>query len=106
MFSGCKELKKFDNIGIIPTDNLTNATGLFKNCDKLEGLPDLSRWNMINVKKYKGMFYGCKKLKEPKGIRYWNFKKGTKYEQIVENSSLDGLKNYWKDNEPKNTIDN
>ena len=104
MFSGCKELKKFDNIGIIPTDSLTNVTGLFKNCTNLDTLPDLKYWNMINVEKYKGMFYGCKKLKEPKGIRTWKFKKGTKYEQIVENSSLDGLKNTWKENEPKDSI--
>ena len=106
MFSGCSSLKKDINTGIANTDKVTNVTGLFKNCENLEGLADIGKWNMGNVKKYKGMFYGCKKLKEPRGINKWKFNKDTKYEQIVENSSLDGLKAAWQGNEAKNTIDN
>ena len=106
MFSGCSSLKKDINTGIANTDKVTNVTGLFKNCENLEGLADIGKWNMAKVEKYKGMFYGCKKLKEPKGINKWKFNKDTKYEQIVENSSLDGLKAAWQGNEAKNTIDN
>ena len=104
MFSGCTQLKEF-TIGIYNTFNVTNMTGLFKNCSGLEVMPDLSKWSMMKVEKYKGMFYGCKKLNQPKWLPLLKFKKGTNYDQILENSNLNQeLKNSWKNNEPKDEI--
>ena len=104
MFSGCTQLKEVA-IGITNTVNVTNMTGLFKNCSGLEVMPDLSKWSMMKVEKYKGMFYGCKKLNQPKWLPLLKFKKGTNYDQILENSNLNQeLKNSWKNNEPKDEI--
>ena len=104
MFSGCTQLKEVV-IGIANTGNVTNMTGLFKNCSGLEVMPDLSKWSMRKVEKYKGMFYGCKKLNQPKWLPLLKFKKGTNYDQILENSNLNQeLKNSWKNNEPKDEI--
>ena len=107
MFSGCTQLKEVV-IGITNTGSVTNMTGLFKNCSGLEVMPDLSKWNMTKVEKYKGMFYGCqnKKLTQPKWMPNLRFKKGTNYDKILENCILDnqGLKNSWKNNEPKDEI--
>ena len=51
----------------------------------------------MKVEKYKGMFYGCKKLNQPKWLPLLKFKKGTNYDQILENSNLNQeLKNSWK----------
>jgi len=107
MFSGCTQLKDVAT-GITSTVNVTNMTGLFKNCSGLEVMPDLSKWSMMKVEKYKGMFYGCKnkKLAQPKWMPTLRFKKGTNYDKILENSKLDNqeLKNSWKNNEPKDEI--
>ena len=107
MFSGCTQLKEVV-IGITNTGSVTNMTGLFKNCSGLEVMPDLRGWNMMKVEKYKGMFYGCqnKKLTQPKWMPTLRFKKGTNYDKILENCILDnqGLKNAWKNNEPKDEI--
>ena len=107
MFSGCTKLKAI-NIGIYSTDNVTNMTGLFRGCTNLEALPDLRKWNMLKAEKADGLFYGCKKLRTvPKWLPLWRFKKGTNYDKILENCSLDNneIKNAWKNNEQRDEIE-
>ena len=62
---------------------------------------------MLKLEKYNGLFYGCKKLRTiHKWLPLLRFKKGTNYDKILENCSLDNteIKNAWKNNEPRDDI--
>ena len=45
---------------------------LFYECNLLESIPDISKWNISNVKYIHGIFSGCKSLKSLPDISEWD----------------------------------
>ena len=37
---------------------------MFRYCDSLKSLPDISKWDTSNVNNMNGMFHGCKSLEK------------------------------------------
>ena len=71
LFNNCNKLKEIKGINKFNTDKVTNMNSMFKGCAELEYL-DLSSFNMKNVIDKSNIFRGCNKLKEIKGINKFN----------------------------------
>ena len=71
MFRRCENLKKLPNISKIDTSHVINMRAMFEECNNLE-FPDLSSWNVENVEIMRGFFYSCWNLKFLPGIERWN----------------------------------
>ena len=52
--------------------NGLNLSYIFYNCQSLESLPNISKWNIDNAISLKGMFCNCSKLKSLPDISIWN----------------------------------
>ena len=48
---------------------------MFSKCQKLESLPDISKWDTSNVEDMSWMFFECRLLKTFPDISIWNIKK-------------------------------
>ena len=46
-----------DNFADLDTSNVTNMDDLFKQCESLSNLPDISKWNTSNVKNMQRLFF-------------------------------------------------
>ena len=42
---------------------------MFRNCESLNSLPDISKWNTKKLKEKTDMFYGCKEYIIPKKFK-------------------------------------
>ena len=60
-FYGLKNATSIINLSDLHTDNVTNMSSMFWNCEKLTSL-DLSQFNTANVTKMDYMFNGCNEL--------------------------------------------
>ena len=70
MFEGCNCLNTFQYD--INTSNIINLSGMFKNCNNLTSIPDISKWKTSNVIDMSYMFYGCSQLIKLPDISKWN----------------------------------
>ena len=61
MFRECENLRTINNISEWDTSNVTNMNNMFKSCRSLESL-DLSSFNTSNVNNMESMFNGCESL--------------------------------------------
>ena len=61
-FSDCNSLEILPDISKWDTSNVIKMNYLFKNCSSLKSLPDISKWNISNVKEMKDIFEGCPKF--------------------------------------------
>ena len=57
-FDGCKSLTTIDGIEYLNTENVTNMSGMFRDCSTLTTL-DVSHFDTKNVTDMSEMFYGC-----------------------------------------------
>ena len=57
-FDGCKNLTTIDGIEYLNTENVTNMSGMFRDCSALTTL-NVSNFDTKNVTNMSGMFYGC-----------------------------------------------
>ena len=71
MFAGCKKLVSIDNLNL-NTENVTDMSGIFNECEIITSLPDISGWNTSNVIKMNNMFSFCEKLIEIPDISKWD----------------------------------
>ena len=55
-------------------------------CNKLEKIPDLSKWNIGKVKKMSYLFNECTSLKEKPDISSWNIQKEANIKNIFNDS--------------------
>ena len=62
MFNKCYKLKEIKGIENFNTNNVTDMSGMFKECKELESL-NLSNFETLKVKDISFMFYKCNKLK-------------------------------------------
>ena len=53
-------------------NNITDMSHMFRRCNSLTSLPDISKWNISNVNNMSGMFFGCNSLKSLPDISKWN----------------------------------
>lgn len=60
-FSNCENLQSFTGLNYFKTNNVTDMSGMFKDCHALTSL-DLSGFNTDNVTNIHRMFYGCSGL--------------------------------------------
>ena len=44
---------------------------MFRGCQKLKNLPDISKWNINKVKDMNNMFNGCKSIKSFSFLSKW-----------------------------------
>ena len=56
IFSSKKDIFEIKLKGIT---NITNMSEMFRGCESLSSLPDISKWNTSNVTDMWRMFYGC-----------------------------------------------
>ena len=71
MFKYCNTLIKIVDISKLKTTKVKNMENLFYGCSSLTSLSDILKWDLNNVKALKGMFYGCKKLNHLLEIVKW-----------------------------------
>ena len=57
-FDGCKNLTTIDGIEYLNTENVTNMSGMFRDCSALTTL-NVSNFDTKNVTSMSEMFYGC-----------------------------------------------
>ena len=74
MFRGCEELLSIENISNMNTIKVIDMSGLFSKCTTLKSLPDISTWNTSNVKKMNNIFSYCQSLLSVPNISKWNIK--------------------------------
>ena len=67
-------LKK-NYLELLNTSNVTNMSYMFRKCNSLITLPDLSKWNTSNVTDMRGMFYRCNSLITLPDLSKWNTSK-------------------------------
>ena len=63
MFSDCQSLELLPDISKWNTSNVTNMSGMFANCIFLSYLPDLSKWSINKVIDINEIFSCCSSLK-------------------------------------------
>ena len=63
MFSECNSLNNLQDISKWNTKNVTNMSYMFSECYSLDNLPDISKWDTKNVTNMSYMFYYCNSLK-------------------------------------------
>ena len=56
-------------------DNITDAYRMFKDCDSLIAIPDISNWDTSNVQCMASMFSSCKSLISLPDLSKWNTSK-------------------------------
>ena len=71
IFSECNSLESIDNILKWNTNNVTNMSCMFFNC-KLLSLPDISKLKTRNVTDMSYMFFGCKNVETLPDISKWD----------------------------------
>ena len=54
------------------SNNITDMSYMFSQCESLYSLPDISKWNISNVNNISYMFNGCKSLPLLPDISRWN----------------------------------
>ena len=69
-------------------DNVTDMSYMFYECESLESLPDISKWNTSNVTNMSYMFSNCKSLKSLPDITKWNTINNFKMSYLFENYQL------------------
>lgn len=58
-FSNCTNLRAIRNLYYIDTGNVTDMSGMFQNCEKIQEL-NVTNFNTENVTNMSNMFYNCK----------------------------------------------
>ena len=72
MFNDCDSLASLDSLAGLNTDNVTRMQGMFQSCDRLSDLNGIKGWNMGNVADISYMFAGCYNLNSLEGISSWD----------------------------------
>ena len=62
MFRGCESLSSLPDISKWNINNVNNMSCMFERCSSLLSLPDILKWNTNNVINMSCMFGGCKSL--------------------------------------------
>ena len=62
MFCECYNIINIDLSSFQDTKNVNNMSDMFRYCNSLESLPDISNWDTKNVKDMSFMFSGCSSL--------------------------------------------
>ena len=75
MFYECNSLEYLPDINKWNTNKITNMSFLFYGCSSLKSLPDISKWDTSNVIKINSMFSDCILLESLPDISIWNTKK-------------------------------
>ena len=71
MFYNCQNLEKIPGISKWDTSEVKYMKGMFYQCSSLKGLPEISNWNIQNLIDISYMFYNCKGL-TLSDIKKWN----------------------------------
>ena len=71
MFRFCEDLLELPNISRMDTSRVTKMNTMFEGCLKLIKLDGINRWNVENVLSMRGMFYNCSNLKSLPEINEW-----------------------------------
>jgi len=75
MFRDCESLLSLPDISKWNTNNVTDMSYMFNNCRSLSSLPDISKWNTNNVTNMSNMFNNCRSLSSLPDISKWNTNK-------------------------------
>ena len=59
VFYNCESLETLPNISKWNIDNAISLKGMFYNCESLKSIPDISKWNTSNVIEMNEIFFGC-----------------------------------------------
>ena len=81
MFSECEELYSFSGLSKLDIENVKDISELFTNC-KLINLPDISKWNTSNINNMSGIFRGCFLLYSLPDISKWNTSNVTNFSSM------------------------
>lgn len=76
MFLNCVKLQSLD-LSNWDTSNVTDMSNMFWNCQKLSSIGDTSNWDVSHVTDFSGMFLNCASLNEIR-MDNWNFQKSAK----------------------------
>ena len=71
MFLNCVKLQNLD-LSQWNTSNVTDMSNMFWNCQRLSSIGDTSNWNVSHVTDFSGMFYNCASLSEIR-MDNWDF---------------------------------
>ena len=72
MFRGCDSLLSLPDISHLNTTNVTDISGMFSGCKKLKYLPDILDWNTSNINDINDLFRECESLVAIPDISNWN----------------------------------
>ena len=74
MFKECEYLSSLPDLSKLNISKYNDLSNMFKNCKSLSYLPDISKWDISNVKDMSYIFYGCSSLKKLPDLSKWNTK--------------------------------
>ena len=72
MFRGCDSLISLPDISELNTTNITDISGMFSGCKQLKYLPDILNWNTSNISDINDLFRECESLVTIPDISNWN----------------------------------
>ena len=72
MFKECNKLSSLENISKLNGKYLKNIDFLFYGCSSLVFIDDICNWNISKITNISGLFYCCSSLKELPDISKWN----------------------------------
>ena len=78
MFNECNSLNSLPDISKWDTQNVTNMSSMFRWCSSLSSLPDISKWDTKNVTDMSCMFHYCRSLNSLPDISEWDTKNVTR----------------------------
>ena len=92
MFYNCNKSLTLPDISNFNTQNVTKMDYMYANNIHLLSLPDISKWNTQNVTSMKSMFFNCSSLSSLPDISKWNTKNVTDMSYMFSGcSSLSSL---------------
>ena len=72
MFKGCECLYSLPNLSKLNISNITDISCMFDGCKSLTLLPDISNWDTSNIIFIYGLFQNCESLQDLSKISKWN----------------------------------
>ena len=79
-------------------------SNIFKGCESLTSLPDISNLNTINVKDMNGMFLGCNSLLPLPNLSNWKISKVKNMNNMVLECKSSKLPNFYLLNKDKKKL--
>ena len=88
LFNECNNLNKMPDLSKWDISSVEDISGLFKDCKNLIQIKGIEKWNVGKVKNMSNLFNGCEKLKSICDISKWNISSVTDLSYIFNDCKM------------------